>query len=196
MRKTKSATLWILLVIVLIIGFGIFTFGVLKETEKNTNILYISKSTKEKIDNTVDRKEIIVGIQIVGVDYRRNIREEEYVSIGDSVVNGIYLAYKNNRIAETPLFTKEKIINDRIIRLLSGEFICVPFVDSLAYRYAPAAATVIDHICALGIPPRSYGDLKGMITIYMNKTPTLEEKSDMFNIARDLSNMISEENIE
>lgn len=195
MKKSKSMILWVLLVtMVSILALGLFSITKMKE--KKTSILIVSKETREKIDDIVDRKEIFSGIQVVGVDYRRNIREDEYVSIGDTVVNQIYLAYRNNRIAETPLFTKEKIINDRIIRLLSGEFVCVPYTDSLAYRYAPAASAVIEHICALGIPPHSYGDLKGIITIYINKVPTADEKLEIFNIARDLSTTIGEENLD
>ena len=177
-----------------VLVFGLFSITKMKE--KKTSILIISKEVRKRIDDTVDKKEMISGIQIVGVDYRRNIRVDEYVSIGDSVVNQIYLAYRNNRIAETPLFTKEKIINDRIIRLLSGEFVCVPFTDSLAYRYAPGAAAVIEYICALGIPPHSYGDLKGIITVYINKIPTEDERLEIFTIARDLSVTIGEENID
>ncbi len=99
----------------------------------------------------------------------------------------------NNKVVETALFDENKVNNNRIIRLISGEFVCVPYRESSAYTYAPEAESIVSTVCATGIPP-SYGEFTGILTIYLKDKPDKDFTEQLFLLSRSLSVRIFDDN--
>lgn len=156
--------------------------------------LNISPELRAEIDSVVKRKPNISGIQIVTVHFQRNIKVETYMSVDNTALQEIYDLYVRNKVVETPLFESEAALNTRTLKLINGEFICSPYNESVAFKYAPAGARLINTVCALGIPPHRYGEFTGILTIYLKDAPSKEEIDLLFLYSRELSIKIYEEN--
>ena len=156
--------------------------------------LNISPELRAEIDSVVKRKPNVAGIQIVTVHFQRNIKVETYMSIANKPLQEIYDLYINNKVVETPLFESEASLNTRTLKLINGEFICSPYDESVAFKYAPAGAHLVNTVCALGIPPHRYGEFTGILTIYLKDKPSKEEIDLLFLYSRELSIKIYEEN--
>lgn len=156
-------------------------------------ILAIPTQVKQEIDVAVRRDEHILAIQIVTINFQKNIRSETYASIDNSTLQEMYNRFVNNKIIETPLFDDNKINNTRIIRLINGEFVCLPYKDSMAYKYAPDAENIISYVCAIGIPP-AYGEFTGILTIYLNNKPDKDLTDKLFLLSRAISTEIYDSN--
>jgi len=158
------------------------------------NELYISRSTKEQINSTVKKVEYVKAVQISTVDFTKNVRIISYMSIEDPIVRNIYDEFISRRAVGTPIFTTEKERNAKILRLISGDFFCMPFSETRASVYAPALSSIMSTVCAYGIPPNKYGEFSGIITVYLSKEPSPEEQEKLFYFTRDISTQISDDN--
>lgn len=158
--------------------------------------LVIPQITKTQIDETVHKIDYIVGIQIVTVDLARNARLETYMSIDDPFLQDAYNTFVNNKVVETPAFTTEKRNNERLLRLISGEYICIPYNETTAYKYAPHLTNKITSVCAIGIPPNKYGEFSGILTIYIFGNIDDKEKERLFYFARTISSQVAENNLD
>lgn len=156
-------------------------------------VLFVSEKIKTEITTVVKKSDAIVAMQIVTINFPRNIRLETFVAIDNPTVQSIYTRYNNNKVAETPFFDHDKNNNSRILRLIGGEFVCMPYKESVAYRYAPEANLIISDVCAIGIPP-IYGEFTGILTIYLSSKPTKEFQEQMHMMARDFALRIYEDN--
>jgi hypothetical protein len=157
------------------------------------SILDISPAIAVEINDVVKRNDHIIGIQVVTVNFQKNTRTETFASIDNPSVQQIYDRFISNKVVETALFDENRSNNSRIIRLISGEFVCVPYKDSTAYKFAPDAGMFISDVCAIGIPP-SYGEFTGILTIYLKDKPTKEFIEQLFLLSRALSLKIYDEN--
>ena len=79
-------------------------------------------------------------------------------------------------------------------KLINGEFICDPFKDTIAYRFAPSADSIVATVCANGIPP-IYGKFTGILSVYLKRVPTQEEIDRIRTLSRDLSLEIFERDL-
>lgn len=156
-------------------------------------VLHISDKIKSEITTIVTKSTPIVGIQIVTINFQKNIRLETYTSIDNATVQAIYNKFTNNKVVETPFFDNNKNNNSRILRLIGGEFVCVPFKESTAYQYAPDAGMIITNVCAIGIPP-IYGEFSGILTIYLKEKPSKDFEEQLHWMARDFALRIYEDN--
>lgn len=159
------------------------------------SLLYINPNLKNDIQNIVDKNDNIIGIQIITINFQKNIRVSTFSSIDNPKVEEIFNKLHNNQVIEFPLFNESTKNNTRILNLINGEFICVPFTDHIAYTYAPEAGKYIGHICSIGIPP-SYGNFSGIVTIYLRSAPSRDDNEQMFSLARNISLRIFNDNFE
>lgn len=164
-----------------------------KPDPNDTPLLKINSTIRDEIDDDVKRSASIVGIQIVTINFEKNIRLETYVSIDSAAVQKIYNNYLNNKVVETVLFDEDKANNTRVLRLINGEFICMPYKESLAYRYAPEGIAFVSTVCAIGIPP-SYGEFSGIFIIYLKDKPDRDMTEKLFLLAREISVKIYDDN--
>lgn len=155
--------------------------------------LKVSQEIKETINDVVKRNNQVLGIQVVTVNFQKNIRIETYVSIGNAGLQAVYDHFLNNRVVETALFDENKVTNNRLIRLINGEFVCVPYKDSAAGKYAPAGENFASTVCAIGIPP-SYGEFSGIVTLYLKDKPNKELTEQLFLVSRSISLRIYDDN--
>jgi len=151
----------------------------------------LSKKSIENVDNAAKKSSIIIGIQVVVVDFQKNTRTPIYTTTPDPVLASIYEQYVKTSISDAPLFTTDVVNNRHIVDLINGEFICYPFSESLVSKYAPEAGKYIHTACAVGIPPY-YGRFTGSVIIYVNRQPTAEDVDQIRNLAKTLSTSIYE----
>ena len=105
----------------------------------------------------------------------------------------MYNKYLNSKIVDVPLFTEDKKDNNRLLRLINGEFICMPYKDSTAYKYVPEGEQLISTVCGIGIPP-SYGEFSGILTIYLKDVPNSDLTEQLFLLSREISLRIYDDN--
>lgn len=177
----------------IILGFS-NTFVVREHGPKSVNKLYIPDVIRGDIENVVRKKENLVGLQIVTIHFQRNIRIETLMTISNETVQVIYDRYINSRVIETPFFNSDPENNTRMLRLINGEFVCVPYEKSIAYTIAPAALEYVKSVCAIGIPPHNHGEFTGIITLYLAAAPAPGEIETLFLFVRDLSVKIDSAN--
>jgi hypothetical protein len=179
-----------ILVIVVLVKAGI----PVSNTEDRLDILEITVSVGNYIDSIVKKNQIIEAIQVVTINFQSNVRLDTSMNINDIMLQDIYNGFTNNKIVDTPVFTEEKENNQRILKLINGEFLCIPFRESSAYKYAPQAEQFVKHVCAIGIPPTPAG-FSGILVLYLKTTPSADEKANLFFFARELSAIITEDNV-
>lgn len=155
--------------------------------------LVVSVNIKNEIDSIVRRSPIILGIKIVSINFQRNIRTDSYANFDHPVVSEVYTLSINNKVYETPLFTENKDTNKQVLRLISGEFLCIPFEQTTAYKLTPTLNSFVKYVCSSAIPPY-HGDFSGFLTIYLGMEPTKDDKERLFLLSRDISLKIYEEN--
>jgi hypothetical protein len=146
-------------------------------------LLHVSSDLKGDIQNLVDKNDKIVAMQIMTINFQKNIKVDTYSSIDNPRLESIYNKVNNNRVIEIPLFDDSKKNNDRILRLINGEFVCIPYTDHAAYKYAPEGANYIGYVCSIGIPP-SYGNFSGILSIYLREAPNKEDSEQYFLLSR------------
>lgn len=159
-------------------------------------ILNLSAGTLFSLDDTTTKmKNLIGGIQVVNVDFKKNNRSTAYFSFSDINLKTSYANFQASKISETPLFTDNEINNQRIIDLINGEFICNDFKDTYTIKAFPRAGDTITTICSISIPPY-YGRFSGYMNLYLVKKPTSDEISVIRQISRDISLKIYETDVD
>ncbi len=205
LRRVLSLLSWdrlfkvgVIAILAIILVLGWLARGVVFDQKPPPNfskvsVLKISQPIRNEIDDVVKKQDIILGIQVVTINFQKNIRTETLMSMDSPALQAIYNRFVNNKVVETALFDESKVNNNRIIRLINGEFVCVPFREATAYKYAPDAESLVSTVCAIGIPP-SYGEFSGIITIYLKDKPNKDLTEQLFLLSRTLSIKIYEEN--
>lgn len=159
-----------------------------------SNLLVITDTTGQTIKDVVDRDTYIVGIQIVTVDFKHNRKIETYAVTDIQALNEIYRIFIETSVVNVPLFREDNGKNRNILRLMNGEFVCVPFKESSAYRYAPQAEMYVKYVCGIAIPPNQYNNFSGILTLYLNNTPSEQILDELFIFARSTSLRIAQDN--
>lgn len=163
-------------------------------TSRQKNI-YLSKKTTDEIDSSVTRSSIIIGVQVVVVDFQSNTRTVVYTYTDNRELMHAYNRYAATNITqEIPLFNSDTANNNRMIALINGEFLCNDFNGSIGAKYAPETVDYIHTICSNGIPP-FYGKFTGIISVYLGKKPTAEEVDQVKTLSKKLSSIIYENDL-
>jgi hypothetical protein len=194
-RIGKIAVLALISIILTFMWVARETLIPLANPPTKISLLYVDSKLKNDIQNLVDKDDKIVAVQVVTINFQKNLRLDTFSSMDNPRLQAIYEKVNNNRLVDVPLFNESSKNNNRILNLINGEFVCVPFTDHAAYGYAPEAAQFIGHVCSVGIPP-SYGNFTGILNIYLRAEPTKEERQQLFLLARSLSLRIYNDNTE
>jgi len=185
----RSFLVILLLVTIVFVYQVIFPFNKVNflQEDENVKILTITKSSANKMANINKKLDIVVGIQVVTINFHKNIKIETFADIDVPVIQESYNRFLSGKLYETPLFTSSKINNNHLVKLLSGEWLCFPYKDSSAYNYAPMLdQKYITDVCAVAIPPYN-NDIGGILVFYMKDKPSEELKNQLFLAARDIS---------
>ncbi len=202
-RKFLSLLTWrkILSVFVILLVSAVIIFSWLYRSDVYTNVLVMSNEpalrislpVKNEIDSIVIKSPLIVSIQVITINFQYNIQIDSYTSIDDMKFRQIYDDYLKNKVFETPLFGDSKETNRRLLRLISGEFVCSPFKETIGYSRTPQLGSVVTDICSMAIPPY-HGDFSGILNIYLSNHPTKDDTERLFLLSRDISIKVYEEN--
>jgi hypothetical protein len=177
---------------VLLISFSYVYFRYFKETTLRPAEPLSVKLGKE-INNSLDRAEVINGVQIVKVDLKRNVRYLVHTYWKIPELQKLYDNFSSTRItSEIPVFSRDEVQNARIIRIMNHEFDCTPFKDTLSYKLVPESAEHIAVVCSISIPP-AFSDFKGIIAASLSRVPTDFEKNIVKNTLIDISESIYKE---
>jgi hypothetical protein len=160
---------------------------------KDNHFLKVSSGIKNEIDTVVKKSPILVGIQVISINFQQNIRDDVYTSFDNGRALRIYEEYLANKAFNVPLFSDNKLTNRRLLRLISGEFVCTPFKETVVYYQAPKLADQITDVCSMAIPPY-HGDFSGIFNVYLTSHPTKDDEELLFLLSRDFSFKIYEEN--
>lgn len=177
---------------VLLVSFSYVYFRYFKETTLRPAEPLSVKLGKE-INNSLDRAEVINGVQIVKVDLKRNVRYLVHTYWKIPELQKLYDNFSSTRItSEIPVFSRDEVQNARIIRIMNHEFDCTPFKDTLSYKLVPESAEHIAVVCSISIPP-AFSDFKGIIAASLSRVPTDFEKNIVKNTLIDISESIYKE---
>jgi hypothetical protein len=182
-------------IIVAFVALNFNSFFVNENRATGIDVLNVSASAISRIDNAVLNDPLIAGVHIQTIDFQRNIRVETYLRISNPYFDEIYKQYINNKTVEAPLFTQHKDLNSRIMQLINGEFLCIPFSQSVAAITMPTADKYVKVICSIGIPPYHFNNFAGILTVYLTSAPSKPEVDNIFLFARSVSIDIANSNI-
>jgi hypothetical protein len=168
----------------------IYNFASQPRLSRHTpTIATLSKTTTDEIDVIVKKSVLIVGIQVILVDFQRNTRHALYSSIDNVELKATYEAYAQGSFGEMSLFNNDLLNNRRLVDLINGDFVCTPFADTAGAKILPAATKYINTTCSVGIPP-FYGKFTGIVHVYTSRQPTPEEVDQIRTMSKNLSSNI------
>ena len=81
-------------------------------------VIELTPETKIKITETVSKfPDMIAGIQVVNINFRKNTRTASYSFITNSVLKRSIEDFQSKSIADTPIFNDNETNNRRVIAL-------------------------------------------------------------------------------
>ena len=168
----------------------IYNFASQPRLSRHTPVIQsLSKTTTEEIDSIVKKSVLIVGIQVLIVDFQRNTRHSLYTSIDNTELKIAYETYSQGSFAEISLFNNDLINNRRLVDLINGDFVCSPFTDTIGAKLVPTATKYINTTCSVGIPP-FYGKFTGIVHVHTSRQPTPEEIDQIRTMSKNLASNI------
>ncbi len=194
-------------ILVLIVGFAygfwenrVTVYNSLKvgarvEIEQPLIIVLSPGTTRMLEDSTIKMGGLIIGIQVVNVNFKKNTRNTAHFASSNAVLKSDYEEFQKRKIADTSLFNSSEINNQKVINLINGEFVCNDFKDTVGAKIMPKSQDVVATVCSISIPP-FYGRFSGYLNIYLTKKPTPEELNLIRQVARDLSLRIYENDVD
>jgi hypothetical protein len=149
-----------------------------------------SKSTIDVLNNTVNNFDLIAGISVVAIDFQKNSRTEVYAYSNDP---NLQKDFSKSEIfgVEHPFFTENQAQNTRFIKMLNGEVVCGPYIDTILSIEMPDSTKYVKAICSTGIPPY-FGKFIGVVGLYLKREPTQAEVDQLRIVVKNLSTMIAE----
>lgn len=165
-----------------------------KISKTSAIIQKISKQSMAEVDEAEKKSDLIIAIQVVIIDFQKNVRIPVYTASTHPELKRLYDEYKKNAIAEVPLFSGDVTNNKHLIELINGEFTCYPFSETLVSKVLPESGKFINTACAIGVPPY-YGKFSGSIVFYLKRAPTPSEVEQIRALGRTLSANIYDRDI-
>ena len=127
----------------------------------------VGERSKAEMAEIVTRSGAILGFQVVEVNFVKNTRTTKFFVSDDSQLKKNFETYLNTKVVDAPALTTLEPDNNRIVRLVNGEFVCIPYKDTIAITIIGPADNV-GMVCSMSIPP-IYGKFRGYITAFIAK---------------------------
>lgn len=153
-------------------------------SEHAPNIKISERSSKEMTE-LVNRSPVILGLQVIEVDFVKNSRRTVFVNIDDQILNKAFETYFKTKLTDAPAITLIEHDNKRLVRLVNGEFVCLPYKDTIG-QVLVGGGDSIGAVCSLAVPP-IYGKFRGYITAFLSKTATISEQQQIKIALQNLS---------
>jgi len=189
------------------IGFNFFSHSDKPEkkqgaiTEKD---LTITAKTEADLWKMVQREDLVNGVQVINVNLTKNKRSTIFFKSDDPSMQAAWDEYWAHRtqtqqtINVTAFSASEPESNDRIAKIMNGDFDCRTFKSTITYKLAPDIDHYAPWVCSISIPPgidRS-GSFNGLLTFYLNKEPSDLDKQNLVKIGVELSRDIYRRDVE
>ena len=179
----KRVLLWTLAGTIGIIGFTayehrdeLFSATSLRQVPTGNPVghaFIVGQDTKDKIKALTKSDPSIVGIGVLSADIRLNVRRSIYFySAADNQDDSDPLG-RYAQIQRLPLFTKNEENNRQMVKLINGEFHCVPYTQTTLAKAAPNINQDVVTICRASLPPY-YGFFSGFVSVMLRIDPDVE----------------------
>jgi hypothetical protein len=135
---------------------------------------FVGIETQNQVQSLVTGDRRIVGVSVMSADLRLNEAKSLYF-FGDSAeLSSVKTRseYSGNRL---PMFTGNEENNKDVIKLINGEFTCVPFTKTLQAKIYPELSPVVNTLCMSSIPSY-YGYFSGFVVAYISEAPSPERQ--------------------
>lgn len=127
----------------------------------------VSEKSAAEMTEVVNRSSVILGMQVVEVNFVKNTRTTKFFVADDSQLKKNFEIYLATKVTDAPALTTLEPDNNRLVRLVNGEFVCIPYKDTIAITIIGPADNV-GMVCSMSIPP-IYGKFRGYITAFIAK---------------------------
>lgn len=154
----------------------------------------IGRETKQRIQQIITHTDYILGISVRNADLRLNKNVGVYYYGKPGVLTTMYENLLSSSTDLFPLWSSNLDLNNQIIRLIGGDFYCLPFNATLLQSLRPDLAVEVKSVCRVSLPPY-FGYFTGFIEIYTNKDLTLDEMQVLQVVFKDLSNKIYQNDV-
>jgi len=189
---------------VLAVGFAFFQHHSLSPTERTGQItdkeLVLSAKSESDLWKTVEKDPLILGIQIVSISLAKNQRHTIFFKADVPGLQAAWDEYNSRRFSlRPPVFAaSEPGQNDRIAKIINGDFDCRPYYDTLTFKFVPQIADFASWVCTTSVPPSfdKSGDFNGILTIYLPREPSDVEKKNLAKTTVELSHDIFRRDVE
>jgi hypothetical protein len=146
--------------------------------------------TRAESKSLVDRSTLIVGVQLVNVDFKHNTRKTIYLYSDRIVLQTTIETALAMQMSPSPAFIKEDSENNlRLISLMKADFVCYDSKTTLLARMAPEFPTLAPYMCSISIPPYE-GNFSGYLNLLLTRVPDAGEVELLRSSARILAHSI------
>ncbi len=149
----------------------------------------VGSTTQAKLKAAVNSDKDIIGIVISSADLRLNEAKTIFFVSTDEAINEMHRESQRAARDRLPLFTSDDTNNAEVVKLINGQFSCMPFEKALISRFNPGLASSVKQVCRSSIPSY-YGYFSGFVTAYLSVNPSAEEmlqlKSKIEKLANDI----------
>lgn len=195
-RRTKIVLIKTIEIAIIIAAIVLSTSYIYFRYFKETTVRVsepISSALEKEVHTSLEKLDSMVGVQIVKADLKKNVRYLIHSHWQTPELQKIHDEFSIKSITlEVPVFSDDSAQNMRIIKLMNHEFDCVPFVDTLNFKFAPQAANDVAVTCSISIPP-AFTEFKGMVSVLLSRVPTDAEKLIIKEVLTEISDKIYKE---
>lgn len=134
----------------------------------------VGSTTQSKLKAIVASDKDIIGIVVSSADLRLNEAKTIFFMSADEAINEMHRESQKAARDRLPLFTSDDTNNAEVVKLINGQFSCMPFDKALISRFNPGLASSVKQVCRSSIPSY-YGYFSGFVTAYLGANPSAEE---------------------
>jgi hypothetical protein len=149
----------------------------------------LSEATIEKITAATSRSDLVLGSGVTIFNFQKNVRHVIYLGANSYDLNADFNKYNHLLNTESPIFGQNEFYNSKIVDIINGDFICVPYENTPFAQEMPDSIRHAQTLCVHGMPP-VFGKLTGTVMFFLKRPPTSAETDQLRIIARDLATYI------
>ena len=146
--------------------------------ESGDNLKYLSKGSKGALKSIVESNPNVAAIQVINVDFKRNMRYTTYFVSSDDKFLEEFSIFQNSKTRNTTLFTSDEAQNDRVVKIINNNFICDSFSSTMAAKMYPTIGEKVSQACSMSVPPFP-ARFVGYVNVFLYKTLTKKEEETL-----------------
>ncbi len=148
-------------------------------------MLRVGEKSREEMTEIVNRSPAILGLQVVEVNFVKNERKTLFFESDDPQLKKLFDKYFSTKITDPPALSSIEQDNSRVVRIVNGEFVCLPYKDTIAYTMIGPSDNV-GQVCSIAVPP-IYGKFRGYITAFVARDLRPAELSQVKFVLQNIS---------